>query len=71
MCVGGGGGTRLGRPNVFSHGSSHSKGVLVLLSPEVRIQIDKVKVDDGGRYIFLKGDILDFNIRECVLSDKG
>ena len=43
----------------FSHGSSHSKDVLVLLSPEVKIKIDQVKVDDGGCYIFLKGDILD------------
>ena len=46
----------------FSHGSSHSKGVLVLLSPEVKIKIDQVKVDDGGCYIFLKGDILDSNL---------
>ena len=42
----------------FSHGTNHSKGVLVLLAPGLNINMDQVKKDEDGRYVFIKGDIL-------------
>ena len=37
----------------FSHGSNHSKGVLVLISPRVDIEVLEVFQDNEGRYIFI------------------
>ena len=41
----------------FSHGSNHSKGVLILISPGVDFKIDGTVQDIEGRYVFLKGDL--------------
>ena len=43
----------------FSHGTSHSRGVLMLINPMLNIEIDQVVIDKEGRYIFLKGSLLD------------
>ena len=40
-------------PIYFSHGSNHSKGVLVLISPKVEIEITQVLQDIEGRFIFI------------------
>jgi len=37
----------------FSHGSTHSKGVLILVNPKVELKIEKVISDYNGRYIIL------------------
>ena len=37
----------------FSHGSNHGKGVLVLISPMVDIEVIQVLQDTEGRYIFI------------------
>ena len=37
----------------FSHGSNHSKGVLVLIAPRIDIEILQVLKDSEGRYIFI------------------
>ena len=37
----------------FSHGTSHSKGVMILVNPKVDFKIEKVISDNNGRYIIL------------------
>ena len=41
----------------FSHGSSHSKGVLVLVRDNLDFNLKSVKVDELGRYILLEATI--------------
>ena len=43
----------------FSHGSSHSRGVLVLIRNNLDFKIRSTKVDSQGRYIFLEAYIQD------------
>ena len=43
----------------FSHGSSHSKGVLVLVKDNLDFNLKSVKVDELGRYILLEATIQD------------
>ena len=33
----------------FSHGSNHSTGALVLLSPNLKFKVEKVLLDNDGR----------------------
>ena len=52
---------------IFSHGSNHSRGVLILVGSNVNLKVDQVVTDDEGRYIFLKGNISDFKfVLGCV-----
>ena len=41
----------------FSHGSNHSRGALVLLSPNLKFKVENVLLDNDGRYILLKGEL--------------
>ena len=43
----------------FSHGSNHSRGVLVLIRDNLDFKIHSAKVDSQGRYIFLEANIQD------------
>jgi len=43
----------------FSHGSSHSRGVLILTRDNLDFKIHSTKVDSQGRYIFLEAYIHD------------
>ena len=43
----------------FSHGSNHSRGVLVLIKDNLDFKIHSSKVDSRGRYIFLDAYIQD------------
>ena len=43
----------------FSHGSNHSRGVLVLLKDNLDFKIHSTKVDSQSRYIFLDAYIQD------------
>ena len=36
---------------VSSHGSSHSRGVMILFKPRLDVNIEKSTLDDHGRYI--------------------
>ena len=36
---------------VSSHGSSHSRGVMILFKPRLDVSIEKITSDDHGRYI--------------------
>ena len=44
---------------LFSHGSNHSRGVLVLIKDNLDFKIHSTKVDSQGRYIFLEAYIQD------------
>ena len=48
-----------GKETFFSHGSSHSKGVLVLVRDNLDFNFKSVKVDALGRYILLEAIIQD------------
>ena len=39
---------------LFSHGTNHSKGVLVLISPNINMKIRNVSIGENGRYIIMK-----------------
>ena len=44
-------------PMFFSHGSNHSRGVLVLFSPRLKFTTDEILLDNDGRYILIKGEL--------------
>ena len=46
----------------YSHGSNHSKGVLILLKPGLNFKLDQVVKDDDGRFVLLKGDLLGYKL---------
>ena len=46
--------TEWGGKIVSSHGSSHSRGVMILLKPWLDVNIEKIASDDHGRYILAK-----------------
>ena len=39
---------------IFSHGSNHSRGVLVLINEQLQYEINNVVIEDEGRYILLE-----------------
>ena len=41
----------------FSHGTNHSKGVLVLIASNLNLNIYDLKTHEDGRYILFKGDM--------------
>ena len=49
--------SELGGNAYFSHGTNHSRGVLVFIAPTLNIDIIDLKIDEEGRFIFLKGVI--------------
>ena len=38
----------------FSHGTNHSKGVIIQINPAVNFKVEKVTPDKQGRFIILK-----------------
>ena len=50
----------------FSHGTCHSKGVLVLVKGNLNFNLQTVKTDPEGRYIMLDAIIQDS--RYCLLN---
>ena len=42
-----------GGKGFFSHGSTPSKGVMILVNSKVELKIEKVISDNNGRYIIL------------------
>ena len=48
---GGGGGVGGGDKIVESHGSSHSRGVMILFKPKINVSIDKIIREKNGRYV--------------------
>jgi exonuclease III len=43
----------------FSHGSNHSKGVFILIRDNLDFQLNSIKYDENGRYIFLQASVQD------------
>ena len=43
----------MGRWNIFSHGTKHSKGVCILIHPSVQDQINYSFSDKSGRIVFI------------------
>ena len=39
----------------FSHGSNHSRGVIVMFKPGITFVVEKTLIDEGGRYVIIKG----------------
>ena len=46
----------------FSHGSTHSKGVMILVNPKVELKIEKIISDNNGRYIILDAMVDDSHV---------
>ena len=44
---------------LFSHGTTHSKGVLILFSSDLQIDVKNVQGDSEGRYIFVEALVQD------------
>ena len=44
---------------LFARGTNHSKGVLILFSDDLQIDIKNVQVDNNGRYIFVNALVED------------
>ena len=44
-------------PCYLDHGTNNARGVAILISPELNINITKVKYSGEGRYIILQGEI--------------
>ena len=43
--------TEWGGQILYSHGSPHSKGVMILFNPKLSIEIENREADEDGRYI--------------------
>ena len=52
-------------PIIFSHGSNHSRGVLILLSPNLNLKVDNVVTDKNGRYIVIKVELQETKLVLC------
>ena len=60
--------TQWGSRNIiFSHGSSNSKGVAILCSPDLDIEFSKIKTDNDGRYIILEVKVNERKYTVCNL----
>ena len=44
-------------PVFFSHGSNHSRGVLILVASHLKLKLDSVVKDEDGRYVILRGEL--------------
>lgn len=44
---------------IYSHGSNHSRGVLVLINEQLQFELKNTVIDDNGRYILLEMTIQD------------
>ena len=40
----------------FSHGSNHSRGVMILVRNGLDFNLKRVEIDDNGRYIIMQAD---------------
>ena len=43
----------------FSHGTEHSKGVLILIKNSLEFELKTIKVDQNGRFIILEANVQD------------
>ena len=45
-----------GGPILFSHGTNHSRGSLVLISSKLKLKVGQVDIDDEGRHILFNAE---------------
>ena len=43
----------------YSHGTTHSKGVMILFKPSLDFEIESILADKNGRYLLLKANMLE------------
>ena len=48
--------TEWGGQILFSHGTNHSRGTLVLLSPKIKLKVGQVDIDEEGRYVLFNAE---------------
>lgn len=51
--------TEWGGKIAYSHGSSHSRGVMILFKPRLDVRIEKIKTDNHGRCVLIETAISD------------
>ena len=44
----------------FSHGTVHSKGVLILIKNNLKFELKSSKIDNDGRFIFIEAKVQDY-----------
>ena len=50
---------------LFNHGTTHSKGVMILLNPKLDCKIKKITQDKNRRFIIAKLITEDTHLRPC------
>ena len=43
----------------YSHGTTHSKGVMILFKPSLDFETESIFADKNGRYLLLKANVLE------------
>ena len=56
---------RIGRRNLFSHGTEHSKGVCILIHPSMRSKIDHVFSSNSGRMVLIAMEFNSLKLSLC------
>ena len=51
-----------GGPILFSHGTNHSRGSLVLISSKLKLKVGQVDIDDEGRHILFNAETHGVNL---------
>ena len=54
--------TEWGGPILFSHGTNHSRGSIILISPKLKLKVGQVDVDEEGRYILFNAETQGINL---------
>ena len=49
----------------FCHGTSHSRGVMILFNPKLAALVDNIEIDKNGRYLLLQISISDTAFQLC------
>ena len=49
----------------FCHGTSHSRGVMIMFNPKLEVLVDNIEVDKNGRYLLLQTTISDTTCQLC------
>ena len=49
----------------FCHGTSHSRGVMIMFNPKLDALVDNIEVDKNGRYLLLQTTVSDTTFQLC------
>ena len=42
---------------IYSHGSNHSKGVLIMIKDDLDFHLKEVRIDKNGRYVIMRAEV--------------